>query len=72
MTDEEAFTAVYEAGRAIGVAQERAAKLRRKLAEEGDADPVEVGAAFAAVDQMNAAGEEMERVVVAWMAERPD
>jgi hypothetical protein len=42
MTSREAFTAGWEAGRAIGVAQERARELRRKL-EEGEADPLEVG-----------------------------
>lgn len=71
MTAREAFTAVYEAGRTIGVAQERAREPSRKLAD-GDADLLNVGAAYAATDQMNAAGERMERALMAWMAEKPD
>jgi hypothetical protein len=71
MTNQEAFTAVWEAGRAIGVAQERARELSRKL-EDGKADPLDVGAAYAAVNQMNAAGEAMQRVLTSWLAESPE
>ena len=67
----EAFTAVWEAGRLTGVAQERARELRRKI-EDGEADPLDVGATHAAADQMESAGESMQTMLMAWMAEHLD
>jgi hypothetical protein len=69
-TDQAIFTAVWEAGVALGIARERANVLAAKLAE-GEGDAVQVGAAYAAVDQMTAAADAMERELAAWMAAHP-